>query len=286
MQMGGKHQDSIFLIVRNIVIPTLESKKLITVTPAAYAAAAVLANLVSAEMLSRLDLMTLQPKVILDAGCGTGLGSRLLRERYPAAMIVAMDMQYPMLQFVREQEDSAAELVCADAQVLPLGSQTVDLIFANFVLPWCDRQEKVLQEWRRVLRPEGLLMFSTLGPDTLLAWRKELADITLPDFIDMHETGDSLMRAKFSDPVMDVEYYTVNYGKGEDFLRELHASSMLASTPSIAINTENKNWDAVYEVIYGHAFGPDVAVDQVSDDEGIINIPLAQLRRSLRRDRE
>jgi malonyl-CoA O-methyltransferase len=285
MQVGGISQDIIFLGVRNMVIP-VQTKKLINVSPAAYAEAAVLANIVGEEMLSRLEWMTLQPKVILEVGCGTGHSAGLLAQRYPQALLLAMDIQHPMLQFARTQAPVTPVFVCADAGVLPLASHSVDLLFANFVLPWCDSQEKVLQEWRRVLRPEGVLMFSMLGPDTLLAFRDELADITLPDFVDMHETGDNLMRAKFSDPVMDVEHYTLNYNNGADFLRELQASSMLACAPSSLVNAENKPWDACYEVVYGHAFGPDASVDQTADEDGTINIPLAQLRQSLRRGRE
>jgi malonyl-CoA O-methyltransferase len=141
----------------------------IAITPAAYAQAAVLAQAINAEMLARLEWVTLQPNIILDVGCGTGQGTQLLQQRYPEAQIIALDNAYPMLQFTKQQASSTVS-VCADAAQLPLVSHSVDLIFANLLLPWCADIASVLSEWRRVLRPEGLLMFSSLGPDTLAAW--------------------------------------------------------------------------------------------------------------------
>jgi malonyl-CoA O-methyltransferase len=96
-------------------------------------------------------------------------------------------------------------------------------------LPWVSDVESMLREWRRVLRPDGLLVFTSLGPDTLQAWRIYLGDYTIPNFIDMHEIGDMLTRARFSDPVMDVEYYTLTYSEPSTLLSELQASGMLVA---------------------------------------------------------
>src|SRR5580704_6628012 len=95
--------------------------------PAAYAKAAVLANALNAEMLSRLEWVTLQPKRILDIGCGTGQSVQLLQQRYPTAEIIALDIAYPMLQFARQQALTPT-YVCADANLLPLPDASADLI--------------------------------------------------------------------------------------------------------------------------------------------------------------
>jgi malonyl-CoA O-methyltransferase len=266
------------------------TKKQNSVTPAAAANAAALANAVGEEMLARLEWVTLQPTLVLDVGSGAGHCTRLLRERYPEANVVSLDIDYPMLKYAAEQaentRDAATHAICADAKALPFPDQSVDLVFANLVLPWVSDIEKMLREWRRVLRPEGLLVFTSLGPDTLQAWRAYLGDFTIPNFIDMHEIGDTLTRTRFADPVMDVEYYTLTYREAGALLAELQASGVLvADSPLDLIDhadvprTDDGRLALTYEVVYGHAWGPDASVDHVADEFGTVRIPLAHLRR-------
>lgn len=259
-------------------------KKLADFTPAEYAAAAVLANEAGEQMLQRLEWVSMLPKVILDAGCGTGYFNRLLQQRYPEAHIVAMDMAYPRLEFVRQQDHNAS-LVCADAMVVPLKNQSVDLVFANLVLPWCENVELLLQEWRRILRPEGLLVFTGFGPDTLKIWREIVKDSLVPVFADMHNLGDALTQARFADPVMDTEYFTLEYSKVSDLFNELHASDVLTqfdyanhSTDYSESATAEGFFHATYEVVFGHAWRPAATADHIADEFGIVKIPLAHLR--------
>ena len=256
------------------------------VTPEVAAKAAALANAVGEEMLARLEWVTLQPKLVLDVGSGAGHCARLLRQRYPEAHIVSLDLDYPMLKYAAEQAENSHTTVCADAGALPFPDQSVDLVFANLVLPWVADIEKMLREWRRVLRQDGLLVFTSLGPDTLQAWRAFLGDFTIPNFIDMHEIGDTLTRTRFSDPVMDVEYYTLVYRDASALLSELKASGVLVSDSPINLldhadvpRTEDNRLALSYEVVYGHAWGPDAGVDHVADEFGTVRIPLAHLRR-------
>jgi malonyl-CoA O-methyltransferase len=253
------------------------------IPPAGYAQAAALANTVGEEMLARLDLVTLQPQRVLDVGCGTGYFVGALQQRFPQAQIIALDVAYPMLQFAQDQA-SVAFCICADAYALPFADQSVDLIFANLLLPWCQNLEKLMREWRRVLSKDGLLMFSSFGPDSLRLWREELGNLMLPDFLDMHELGDVLTKSRFCDPVMDVDYYTLTYRSATDLCRELKHNGILLhddftlQNPQAGLNAEGVH-EAVFEIVYGHAWGPDVMVDQVADEMGVINIPLARLRR-------
>ena len=262
----------------------------VTVPPETAAAAAVLANAVGEEMLARLAWVTLQPQLILDVGSGAGHCTRLLQERYPAAQVVALDVDYPMLKYAALQAKSvpspAAEFVCAEPMALPLPAQSVDLIFANLVLPRVADTDALLREWRRVLRPEGLLVFSSFGPDTLQAWRAALADFTLPNFVDMHEIGDALTRSRFADPVLDVDYISLTYREPVQLFAELQASGMLAADCRLehvekaeVPRTEAGRLAVTYEVVYGHAFGPDASVDHIADETGTVRIPLAHLRR-------
>lgn len=251
--------------------------------PAAYAKAAVLAATVGQEMLARLALVTLQPRVVLDVGCGTGDMALALQTRYPQAQVVGIDVAYPMLQFARTQA-AMPPLLCADAMRLPFAAQSVDLIFANLLLPWCTDLPLLMREWRRVLRPDGLLMFTSFGPDSLRVWREELGNLMVPDFLDMHELGDVLTKSRFIDPVMDVDYYTLHFRHEMDLCQELYASGLLLTADFTLLNPAAGEVTpgvhaAVFEIVYGHAWGPTTLVDQVMDEMGVVNIPLASLRR-------
>lgn len=203
------------------------------------------------NMLARLEWMTLQPNVIINLGCKTGYSADLLKKRYSKAEIVA------------------------ENKIISLVDHSVDLIFANLVLPWCAEIKKMLQTWRRVLKPEGVIIFSSLGPDTLMQLHLPPEQI-IPVFADMHDIGDALMQARFADPVLDVDLFTVRYQQGETVMRELRITGFL--TEEVKLDLQN-GLEVTYEVIYGHAFGPSVEVDQTMDEEGIVRIPLGHLRR-------
>jgi malonyl-CoA O-methyltransferase len=269
---------------------TVENE-LIDISPAAYAEASALAEEIGKEMLSRLDWVILQPEVIVDIGSGAGKMTSALRCRYPEAHLIALDVAYPMLQYAKLQEKNGVETktdyVCANALALPLIAHSVDLIFANLVLPWCGDLENYLREWRRVLRPDGLLVFTSLGPDTLQTWRASLANSIIPNCIDMHVLGDALTAARFSDPVMDVDYFTLTYRQLENLFQELQASGMVIPGNYTALKEAQQNatglWETTYEVVFGHAWGPQLEVDQVVDAEGIVKIPLSHLRYGYRK---
>ena len=249
--------------------------------PENYAQSAALADHVGEQMLGRLDWVTLNPDVIVDMGCGVGYCAQQLKEKYPQARVFAVDTAYPMLKYASQQAENIG-WTCADVFTLPLADHSVDLIFANLVLPWCDDVEKIFREWRRVLRPEGLLMFTSLGPDTLKAWRELLADKTLPHLVDMHIYGDALTKTRFADPVLDVDYFTLSYREAGKLFFELQTTGMIlpGDYPDVIAHMQNApEWQAAYEVIFGHAWGPAVSVDHVADEFGEVRIPLAHLRR-------
>jgi malonyl-CoA O-methyltransferase len=245
--------------------------------PEKYAKIAVLAHEVAINMLSRLDFVTLKPTRILDIDCRVGVCTSLLKKRYPDAQIVAMDPSLAMLTHAQKtQEQDFANWMCATAANLPIRSHGFDLIVANLVIPWCSDVKQLLREWHRVLRPEGLLMFTSLGPDTLM----ELDDhrVSLPHFTDMHDLGDGLIQAGFSDPVLDVEHFTLKYRQWEQLLHELQVTDMIHSLP---LKNENQPLSLTYEVIYGQAFGSMLSSEYNSDEDGIVKIPLSHLRKRI-----
>ena len=227
--------------------------------------------------------MALAPKLILDAGCGTGLGGRALAKRYAKSHVLGLDIAPAMLDvaerhlsWVQRHVSKKQTFVCADIETLPIPAATLDLVWSNLALQWCNDLDAAFGEMHRVLRPEGLLMFSTFGPDTLTELRQASQNhhTHVSRFIDMHDIGDALVRAGFSAPVMDVERFTLTYGDVLSLLRDLKAigaNNATAGRPRglegrAFLNRLTQNYErfrqsagklpATYEVVYGHAWKP------------------------------
>lgn len=196
---------------------------------ATYDAAAVLQAQVRNVLLERLDLTRLEPRVVLDLGAATGQGARALKQRYPSARVIAVDASASMLRVAgrRRRWLRPFALVRADAARLPFAGASVDMVFSNLLLPWCD-PDALLAELRRVLAPRGLLTLTALGPDTLkelrTAWAAADAHIRVGEFLDMHDLGDALVRAGFAAPVLDVELYTLRYTDVRGLTADLKAT--------------------------------------------------------------
>lgn len=186
------------------------------------------------RLLERLDLFGLAPAAIVDLGAATGAAGAALAARFPRARIVAADLSAAMLRRARASrpiEPEAAYLRC-DAHALPLREGSIDLVFANLLLPWT-LPDRVFAECARVLKAGGLALFTTLGPDTLLELRRAWAAVDdrihVHGFVDMHDVGDLAARAGLSEPVIDVDRLTVSYPSLGALVAELRASGMTNS---------------------------------------------------------
>ena len=143
-----------------------------------YEAAAVLPREIAGRMLERLDYVKIEPQRVLDLGCGPGATLAALGERYPRAQVIGADFSEPMLRaslaprsrlrwlmpFLRGAKSA---LVAADAAALPFAAGSQGLVWSNLLLHWLADPQPALREMHRVLEVDGLLMFSTLGPDSL-----------------------------------------------------------------------------------------------------------------------
>jgi malonyl-CoA O-methyltransferase len=244
-----------------------------------YDAAAILQRQVRQEMLSRLEVVKLEPAVILDAGCGTGHGLSALLKHFKKAQGIALDIAEGMLSRSKALFpwyrfwQSSPRFICADIEAMPIATGSVDLVWSNLAVQWCNDMDTVLQEFRRVLRPDGLLMFATLGPDTLKELRAASGNehTHVSRFIDMHDIGDALTRAGFSAPVLDVMHYTLTYDTVESVMRDLKAIGAHNATVGRAKGLSGKGFlqklrqgydvfrregklPATYEVVFVHAW--------------------------------
>lgn len=137
-----------------------------------YDAAASLQQEVGAALLEQLPDGAVN--TWLDLGCGTGYFSQRLAQRYPHANGLALDLALGMLQQARRLA-APAHLLQGDAEALALRAHSCDLIYSSLALQWCGDFAQVLSEAQRVLRPQGVLAFTSLCQGSLVelkdSWR-------------------------------------------------------------------------------------------------------------------
>ncbi len=251
-----------------------------------YDAAAFIQREIGNRLLERLDLIRLQPERILDLGCGTGAISEALLGRYKKAQVIGLDLALSMVEQTRQRGGWLRKPlgVCADVHQLPLQAASADMLISNLMLQWCNDLVPVFQEGARVVRPKGLLMFSTFGPDTLKELRASWGQVDgythASRFVDMHDVGDALLQAGWRDPVVDMEMITLTYPEVRGLLRDLKAIGANNATAGRNPGLTGKQrlqdfyqayeqfrqadglYPATYEVIYGHAWAPEIAPSQ------------------------
>lgn len=252
---------------------------------------------VDRRMQERLDYVRIRPQRILDLGCARGGSFAGLQARYPDAALIGLDLAPAMLAAGRAQRPvwqrwlgvgKAAQLaLAADAAKLPLKSASTALVWSNLLLHWLDDPIPALAEAHRVLEVGGLLMFSTLGPDTLRELRTAFGDGVshTQRFADMHDLGDMLVGCGFADPVMDMEVITLTYDDFDAMLAELRAAGSACAMHDRRRGLTGKaRWQqardryealrrdgklpATFEVVYGHAWR--AAPKQTPDGRAII----------------
>ncbi|MGH8807674.1 MAG: methyltransferase domain-containing protein [Noviherbaspirillum sp.] len=255
---------------------------------------------IAGRMQERLALVKIQPQRILDAGCGEGADLLALQETNAQAQVVGLDASHSALAAVRDNRaaamssvsrlltrllparigagvGSAAGLLCGDFAQLPFKNASFDLVWSNLALHWHPQPDRVFSEWRRVLRVDGLLMFSCFGPDTFKEVRSAFTAVDdaahVLSFVDMHDFGDMLVNAGFSTPVMDMERITVTYESIDKLMGDVRAwggNPLLTRRRGLL---GRSGWAKVaaalergrradgklplsFEVVYGHAFRP------------------------------
>lgn len=271
----------------------------------AYAALARLQAEIEDQLLERIFELPLHSERILDVGAGTCRASALLRRRFARAEVIALDLALPMLQVGSKRAGwwRPFRRVCADAQALPLADGSVDLVFSNLCLQWCEDLPGVFAEFRRVLRPGGWLLFSSFGPDTLIELRRSFAaadsEPHINSFLDLHDLGDALLAAGFKDPMLDVERMRVAYPDVQTLMRELKGIGAgnadrerrrgLTGRGRMqrvfdhyeALRGDDDSLPASYEVIFAQAIAPDSRVPRREHGVEIASVSVDALRATL-----
>jgi malonyl-CoA O-methyltransferase len=252
-----------------------------------YQQFAVLQAEVCNRLLEKLEVVKISPQMILDAGTGTGAAIPALFARYKKAQVVTLDLSENMLRKAGQQGSflRSPQAVCGDIERLPFADNSFDLVFSSLSMQWCNDLNAALLEAKRVLKPGGLYVFTTFGPDTLKelrhSWSKVDGGGHVNQFIDMHDIGDALLQDGFAEPVMEAEVMTVTYDSAEDLMHDLKAigANVTAVSPQAEPAAKNRAGKglggkamlqtvyqsyesyrkggllpATYEVIYGHAW--------------------------------
>ncbi|HQX91566.1 MAG TPA: malonyl-ACP O-methyltransferase BioC [Thermomonas sp.] len=277
---------------------------------ASYDAAAHVQRNAQARLLESLEylddpaLARKPPQRVLDLGCGTGAASVALQKRWPKAQIVSMDLALPMLQHTRAASKrwnpfvQVPQPLCADARALPLAEGSVDVIFSNLCLQWVEDLGAVLNGFRRALKPQGLLLFSTFGPETLWELRNAFAHADaaphVSPFVDIAGMGDALVNAGFFQPVVDREEEITHYPQLPALMQELRAlgaTNALASRRSsltgrgrfaaaaTAYETHRTpaGLPATWEIISAMAWAPEPGAPIREGGADLVAVPVAKI---------
>jgi len=270
---------------------------------ASYDAAAAVQREIAERLLVRLDLVKLTPQRVLDLGSGTGYCAGRLERRYRRSHVLGIDAAWGMTRRARAATRfyrfRRRRFVCADIERLPLREDSADLAVCNLALHWCE-PGRAFREFLRVLKPGGLLMFASFGPDTLQelrnAWRAADAAQHVHRFIDMHDLGDALIHEGFADPVMDMEFLTLTYPSVAALLSEIKRTGghHLQTRPERGLMGKGRwrRFQAAYEaqrvggripatieVVYGHAWVPERKRSSHRLADGTVAVPLDRIRR-------
>lgn len=261
---------------------------------------------VQTALLERLDFYLETPLRVVDVGAGTGRGAALLKQRYPKAEVIALDLALPMLRAAKQHSSWLKPFMraCAEATQLPLADHSVDVLYSNLCFQWVDDLPALFGECMRVLKPGGFMAFSSFGPDTLKELRAAWAEADqLPHvgrFLDMHDVGDAMLNAGLRDPVLDVFRYTLTYSEPRKLLEELQGlgatnadrarargltgkaryQRMLAAYEAMRVDGRIP---ASWEVVSAHAWGPPVGQPRRVPGGEIASFSIDSLRGSRRK---
>ena len=272
-------------------------------TAGRYDQHAALEQEVGSRLLERLEFQRQPAERILDLGCGTGLLSAELKKQMRKAQVIGLDSSCAMLSQLRKRSNMLRPLkmICSDFSRLPIADRSVDLVISNLSFHWCEDPLALFNEIRRVLTPDGMMLFSTLGTGSLnelgAAWDTVDEEIEEARFVDILELGDAMMSAGFQQPVMDAERLTLTYPDLNALLGEIdvtglslffrgehdlkHAAPLLER--GYAPYLREGRYPMSLEVVYGTAFGPEDGQPRKTSEGDVATFSVDALRKAIPR---
>ena len=228
------------------------------------------------RLLERVSWLKLEPRLIMDAMSATGQLADQMRDVFPGATIIAADPAWSMSHYVASHHPGILPFTC-DPGALPLAEGTIDLLTANLALLWAHEPNRLLAEWARALKPDGVLLCTTFGPDSF----KELRAVWIAlggaplqaGFPDMHHLGDAMLAHGLRDPVIHTERLVFLYDTAERLWADLTSpglSALLAPARSaglhhsmilrqlrqeVAHSARDGGFSLTIEAVFGYARG-------------------------------
>jgi len=248
---------------------------------------AVLQHQIIDNLVDRLEFVKIDPKLIMDLGSGTCRAGQLLQRKYKKTKIINLDFSENMLlqgqiknknflQWVRRKKDM---YICSDFEKLPFAKNIFDMVWSSSSIQWASDIDQLLKGVFNALKPGGLFILSSFGPETLVELnqisKKIFNKSTTSHFIDMHDLGDLLLNLGFQNPVLDREIFVMTYQHPSDLFKDLKrigatsgnmddfkgmkSRGYLEKIINEYSNYKKDNlYPASYEVIYAHAWKPDI----------------------------
>ena len=200
---------------------------------------------------------------VLEVGCGTGYLTDLIRRANPRADLVALDLEFSLLQEARRRigGEAGVHFLAADGEAVPGGSY--DLIVSNSVFQWFTRPGETLRDYHRLLRPGGCLAFAVLGPGT---FRELVASFhgaagalsltTSPQVAAVSFPGDKawqtfLADAGFTEVTLTRQVHIETHPTVQDFLHALQATGATNPIPQPLSPRLFRHMAAIYRNTFG-----------------------------------
>lgn len=233
---------------------------------------------IAKRMEEKLSIIKLNPQHIFQSGC---IQPKIIFQRYPKAINYCSDVRFRQSifskLFFKLSRQPLLNLVLPVDETL---RHSMDLIWSNLELQNHSNPESLIAVWEKLLKPEALLMFSYLGPDT----GKELRQIeglepSLASSWDMHDVGDALAKSGFAEPVMDMEYITLKYDNHELLIKDIIELGLSdnGSIDKKKIYELKEPLQLTLELVYGHAWVPKQRLSK--SNMGVATIEIDQIVR-------
>ena len=241
-----------------------------------------LISLARERLIERLDGLKFEPQVIVDLGAGLGEGALALHQRFPKATVHALEAAPSRLKACLKKRGwwrPKFQAIAGHLEAPPLEAQSVDLLFANLSLIYASNLQETLLQWRELLKPNGLMLISVLGPSCTIS-RPEQAP--KPHQLDVQSLGELLMSASFNEPVLDTDWLTIDYNDSRKLAQDLGQLGWPTSAQPASGEETSKSITTEWEMVYASVWAPDEGQTQKTLEGTIASIGIDQIGRRQR----